>query len=402
MTRGSNRSTQLKYEPAVEELQRLLFLLGYNRSLLPGGAPNIDGLRGPMTQRAETGLSRVAVGSGDLLARARMEFNARQSEFLARAGELAGRVAAGQALSQAEAVELQVTLAQVGDLKGRIDGVVGPLTIAASSTFLTHSPSPLALGAPPRAAPPATADASSAGQARRDIHPDGVALTAFAERYGLDWRDMMGVIGRETGKVSGGRVVSIGDPDTWGGYGGRYLGLIQFSPENQRHYGVRPGMSFSDQLNGPVARYLEDRFRQANMPLEGAKLVNIYAAILAGDPRKIGSADINGSAQTAIKKGEFEVWGRRLAASYGLAGEFDQRLSTATMRSRLVAPESAAIEGGGHAAASGDMAGRLAIVGDSIAFGVDPAHAEVGRTLLAPWKGADGSLTTMSIHWSQS
>ena len=31
------------------------------------------------------------------------------------------------------------------------------------------------------------------------------------------------------------------DPNQWGGAGGRYLGLIQFGPEEQRKCGVEPG-----------------------------------------------------------------------------------------------------------------------------------------------------------------
>jgi len=68
------------------------------------------------------------------------------------------------------------------------------------------------------------------------------------------------------------------NPNKLGGDGGAYRGLIQFSPENQRRYGIREGQSIAEQMPA-VERYLLDRgFIPGQHTIEHA-----YSAVLAGN-----------------------------------------------------------------------------------------------------------------------
>jgi len=64
------------------------------------------------------------------------------------------------------------------------------------------------------------------------------SVRASAARLGISPVDLLTAMSYETG----GKL----DPNQWGGAGGRYLGLIQFGPEEQRKYGVKPGMDVGD------------------------------------------------------------------------------------------------------------------------------------------------------------
>ena len=101
------------------------------------------------------------------------------------------------------------------------------------------------------------------------------AATAAAEQLGVAAKDLLAVMSFESGI----------NPGRWGGAGGKYLGLIQFSPENQRRYGVNENQSVAQQM-GAVVRYLKDTGVKPGMGIE-----HIYAAILAGDARRINASD---------------------------------------------------------------------------------------------------------------
>lgn len=108
------------------------------------------------------------------------------------------------------------------------------------------------------------------------------AVERVADRLGIDPTHLAAVIARESG----------GNHQVWGGKGGNYYGLIQFGPPERQAYGVRMNMTFTEQLEGPVVRYFEDRFKKANVPLKGATLQQLYAAILTGTPKgNIHSSD---------------------------------------------------------------------------------------------------------------
>jgi hypothetical protein len=128
---------------------------------------------------------------------------------------------------------------------------------------------------------------------RRPRGEAGQAIVDVAGSLGIRPEVLAGLVHFETGGSM--RADQRGGSDIDGGRAGQYRGLIQFSPENQTHYGVRPGMSFREQLEGPVARYLQDRFREAGIDIRTATTAQIYASVLAGNPRATSARDFNGT-----------------------------------------------------------------------------------------------------------
>jgi hypothetical protein len=102
------------------------------------------------------------------------------------------------------------------------------------------------------------------------------ALVEVAGQLGVSPVDLATIIGFETGGTY--------DPGIVGGEGGNYQGLIQFGGPERAAYGVVPGMSFEDQLRGPVRRFFEDRFARAGMSTQGATLEDLYTTVIAGNP----------------------------------------------------------------------------------------------------------------------
>ena len=96
------------------------------------------------------------------------------------------------------------------------------------------------------------------------------AVVSVANKLGIDPIALAAVISKETGGTF--------NKDIQGGEGGNYRGLIQFGPSERRTYGYRDGMSFEEQMVGPVYRYLKAR---GVRPGHTAK--EIYAAILTGN-----------------------------------------------------------------------------------------------------------------------
>lgn len=102
------------------------------------------------------------------------------------------------------------------------------------------------------------------------------ALNQAASELGVDPLDLATIIGFESaGSYS---------PDRMGGDNNAYMGLIQFGPEEQRTYGVTRGMTFEEQLLGPVVQFFKDRFAKEGMSTEGASLLQLYTTVLAGNP----------------------------------------------------------------------------------------------------------------------
>ena len=102
------------------------------------------------------------------------------------------------------------------------------------------------------------------------------ALVEVAGELGVSPIDLATIIGFETGGTY--------DPGIVGGEGGNYQGLIQFGVPERAAYGVVPGMSFEEQLRGPVKRYFQDRFAKAGMSTQGANLEDLYTTVIAGNP----------------------------------------------------------------------------------------------------------------------
>lgn len=117
------------------------------------------------------------------------------------------------------------------------------------------------------------------------------AVAATAENLGVAPRDLAAVISYETG----GKM----DPGQWGGKGGNYLGLIQFGPEERVKYGVRPGMTFAEQMPA-VENYLRDRGVKPGMGVaEIYSIVNAGSLDARGQPRW-NASDGNGTVASHI------------------------------------------------------------------------------------------------------
>ena len=84
------------------------------------------------------------------------------------------------------------------------------------------------------------------------------AVRASSARLGVSPSDVLTAMSYETG----GRL----DPNLWGGKGGKYLGLIQFGPEEQQKYGVRPGMPVEEHVNA-AENFLREVARAKRSPM---------------------------------------------------------------------------------------------------------------------------------------
>jgi tape measure domain-containing protein len=103
------------------------------------------------------------------------------------------------------------------------------------------------------------------------------ALVAAAAKLGVSPLDLATIIGFETGGTY--------SPSKMGGAGGNYMGLIQFGPNERRQYGAHSGQSFEEQVQGPVVRYFQDRFKGVGMSTQGADLLTLYRTVLGGNPK---------------------------------------------------------------------------------------------------------------------
>ena len=116
------------------------------------------------------------------------------------------------------------------------------------------------------------------------------AVVAVAEQLGVSPIDLAAVMSLETGGTFA--------KDIQGGEGGNYKGLIQFGIPERAAYGYRDGMSFEEQMTGPVFRYLKDRGVRP-----GHTVQEIYAAILTGNVANIskGGLDWKDSFGTSVR-----------------------------------------------------------------------------------------------------
>ena len=123
------------------------------------------------------------------------------------------------------------------------------------------------------------------------------ALVEVAGELGVSPIDLATIIGFETAGTY--------DPGVVGGEGGNYQGLIQFGGPERAAYGVVPGMSFEEQLRGPVKAYFKDRFAKAGMSTQGANLEDLYTTVLAGNPG--ANRDARDSFGTSARSGVAEM-----------------------------------------------------------------------------------------------
>ena len=147
---------------------------------------------------------------------------------------------------------------------------------------------------------------TGSGEAPED---DTQALLEVSEELGINALDLATIIGYETGGTY--------SPNQWGGAGGKYMGLIQFGPEERATYGVVEGMSFRNQLLS-VAAFLKDRFKGVGMSTQGASLLDLYTTVLGGNPK--ANRDGQDSFKTSPNIGVSEMGPHRTKAArrYGL------------------------------------------------------------------------------------
>ena len=124
------------------------------------------------------------------------------------------------------------------------------------------------------------------------------ALETAADELGVDPIDLATIIGFETGGTY--------DPGVVGGEGGNYQGLIQFGIPERQTYGVVPGMSFEEQLLGPVVNFFKDRFARAGMSTRGATLEDLYTTVIAGNPG--ANRDAKDSFGTSARSGAARMY----------------------------------------------------------------------------------------------
>lgn len=105
----------------------------------------------------------------------------------------------------------------------------------------------------------------------------GAVIAAAAQELGIDPVALATVISYETGGTYSTRIR--------GGKSNKYIGLIQFGPNEQRQYGANQGQNFEEQM-GAVVRYLKDRGLKPGMGL-----LDLYSTINAGSPGLYNRSD---------------------------------------------------------------------------------------------------------------
>ena len=134
-------------------------------------------------------------------------------------------------------------------------------------------------------------------QARQYLNPslgpqideEKAALVDAANELGVNPLDLATMIGFETGGTYNAAIRNQ--------YG--YEGVIQFGEEERKKYGYKPGMSFADQVRGPMVRYLKDRFKKVGVNTKGASLEDLYTTVLTGNPK--GNKDLADRNNTTVR-----------------------------------------------------------------------------------------------------
>lgn len=193
--------------------------------------------------------------------------------------------------------DLEFRRGQDADLTGRMMplGMIDPARYGRTSMALGAMVRNMAASAMDVVVPSAQAAEpvmATASRAAISVSPgQRQSVITAARQLGIRPVDLAAVISLETGGTFA--------KDIRGGDGNRYRGLIQFGPTEQRTYGYRQGMSFEEQVLGPVVRYLKAR---GVRPGHTAK--EVYAAILTGNVANIkdGGLDWKDSNGTSVRK----------------------------------------------------------------------------------------------------
>ena len=138
------------------------------------------------------------------------------------------------------------------------------------------------------------------------------ATTILAEKMGVSAKDLLTAMSYETGGTLD--PWKKGPTTQWG----QHRGLIQWGEPQRQKYGVNADSSITDQVNA-AGKYLEDAGVKA-----GDSLLQIYAAINAGNARKIHASDAgNGGAPGTVldkvqgQMGSHEARAEALLKTYG-------------------------------------------------------------------------------------
>ena len=139
------------------------------------------------------------------------------------------------------------------------------------------------------------------------------AVTETAGQLGIAAKDLLAVMSFETGGKL--RPDTMGPTTKWG----QHFGLIQFGEPQGAKYGVSPDSSITQQVVA-AGKYLQDAGVKA-----GDGLANIYAAVLAGDARKINASDLKaggvvGNVTQAVTGSQFAPHIARAEAILGAYG----------------------------------------------------------------------------------
>lgn len=107
------------------------------------------------------------------------------------------------------------------------------------------------------------------------------ATTDLARQMGLNARDLLAVMSFETGGTLD--PWQRGPTTQWG----QHRGLIQWGEPQRARYGVSESSTITEQVMA-AGRYLADAGVQA-----GDGIAQVYAAVLAGDARRLNASDVN-------------------------------------------------------------------------------------------------------------
>jgi hypothetical protein len=113
-------------------------------------------------------------------------------------------------------------------------------------------------------------ESGSSGRRFSPLAPDlagAAALRVSAKRLGLDPVEYGALMDFESGI----------NPNRWGGAGGKYLGLIQFGPEERKRYHVQEGQTIGQQVQAAENFLLDRGFIPGQSDIRHA-----YSAILTG------------------------------------------------------------------------------------------------------------------------
>lgn len=147
----------------------------------------------------------------------------------------------------------------------------------------------------------------TAAQYSGDVAESAVSV---AKNIGMNPVDLLTIISFETGGTFS---------TTAKNEAGTHIGFIQFGPEEQKTYGIHPGMSVGEQMSA-VGAYLVDRGYRPGM-----SMYDIYSIVNAGSPGHYNASDAHngGTPGTVRDKVDTQMAAHRAKAEALLGGKFE-------------------------------------------------------------------------------